>query len=131
MKLLLPLLFAAAALAQVPTHSVVGSLTMDVADIQVPVPYGAPEAHAAISLCTPDDLIQTLSLTVNIQSAGGDLHGYLQQMPVAKAGAVYCGTIVAPVERALLSSIYVEENRVAQFSAPPAAPAPAASYRRK
>src|SRR5215831_5627639 len=52
MKLVLFLLAAATAFAQVPAHSVLGTVTLDIADISLSVPYGSAESRAAISACS-------------------------------------------------------------------------------
>ena len=125
----LALFMAAAALAQVPSHSVVGTLTLDVVDLPVPVPYGQPETKAAISVCDTQES-QRFQILVNTQEPSGNTFSLFFDIPANKIGAVYCVSVVATVARADIPSIDVQ--KVAHFVAPPpASVTPAAAKTRK
>lgn len=110
------LLLAAAALAQVPAHSVVGSLTLDVSDVVVAVPYGPSEAKAVVSVCDTQES-QRFQITINSQESPDTIYGLYYDIATTKAGDLYCGSVVATVPRASILSVDVQHG--VHFAPPP------------
>lgn len=109
MKLLWLLTFAAAAFAQVPAHSVVGSVTIDVADVTIPVPYGAgTETKAAISVCS--DLASAFA-TLSISSADSPFVIDVAVRLVKTASGSYCGVALAAARSRDIMNIDLSEMR--------------------
>src|SRR5580765_3205942 len=94
------LILTAPAFAQVPLHSVVGGVTIDVADISIPVPYGPAETRALVTQCSTDEISQVqFTITYFGQDPGIEL---IMQASVStvKVNGSYCASVMAPVERA-------------------------------
>lgn len=137
MKLLLLLvLFVSAALAQVPTpaqvaaHSVVGNLTIDVTDIQIPVPYGSPETKAMVTVCSS---VEVTNMQIYITSGTPEAQfNSVQDFLVSKAGSAYCGSVVATAERAKITYILANSGSQARIVPvqPPATSGSTAAPRR-
>ena len=130
MKLALPLVFAAAVFAQVPTHSAVGSLTIDVVDIQVPVTYGTTETKAVISVCSAVAVSQ-MQVNVTVQLPDGNISGILYApSPPVNTGTAYCSSIVAVRERANIIFVNATASNAASVT-PPAQPTASGSMARR
>ena len=127
MKLLLFVIAAATAFAQVPAHSVLGTVTVDVADISLTVPYGAAESRAAISACSASP-VSVLSFTVDYQDA--PLPFYMESYALTKTDSGYCTTVLAPVDRRHINSIVVQQTSSVQVANPNAGANSAAAAQR-
>lgn len=109
------ILFAAAALAQVPDHSVVNGTTIDIADVVLTVPYGAAETHTVISACVVD---KPGRMQFNVYDPAGQILFYAEAYATVKTDSSYCATIVASAPKGDIGMIQVDATRSAQVSAP-------------
>jgi hypothetical protein len=125
--LLLMLVFAAAALAQIPAKSVVNGLAVEVADIQIPVPYGAAETRAMITVCSEQKVTQIQLGTGSQNMTGASDGNAMHYLAPIKAGAAYCASIVGPTERARITQITVTASTYTELYTPPTAHPPATS----
>jgi hypothetical protein len=114
----------ASAFGQVPAHSVSGGVTLDVADISLPVSYGAAENRAVFSACTATP-VSSLAFTIDYE--GAPIPFYLQVWSVAKTDNGYCTSIVAPVARNKIASIVVDQVSTVEITASPAQPSSSAN----
>lgn len=118
--LLLMLVSAAVALAQIPAKSVVNGLTIDVADIQVPVPYGAAETKAVISVCSAT-AVTRIDLEVAVLFPDSVSHSQVYELvPPTNAGGVYCAAMVALGARAKITYLSATAANRATVMPPPA-----------
>ena len=128
MKFFSLLLFAGAAVAQVPAHSVVGNVTIDVVDVSIPVAYGAAEMKAAISICTNMDSTYATVYITYLDGTNLDVSAKF-----AKVDSAYCGVVVAAGQRKDMTAIVMQEARVSTVSqdVSKVPPAPSANHLRK
>jgi hypothetical protein len=101
-------LLAALAIAQVPTDSTVGNLTIHVEDASIPVPYGPAEMHAVITVCSP---VQASYVEVDGAYQGGGLAFNLSTSVSVKAASGYCSIVMAPVATAIITEIDVNVSQ--------------------
>lgn len=129
MKILAFLVLAAGCtFAQVPAHSVISGVTIDVADLPVPVTYGAAETHAVLSACTANP-VSSLAFTIDYDGATAPF--YAQSWSLAKTDNGYCTSLVAPVERARILSLVVDQMSSVQILGAPAPSGTVASRAKK
>jgi hypothetical protein len=124
-------LFALPVAAQVPAHSVVGTVTLDVTDISIPVAYGAAETKAVLSICSSADIPQ-LWVTVGYNATDGtnDIFDVQYFLTTVKTGNGSCASVVANTARAGIPSVDVQEVRTGHF-APSTSNTPSQAQRRK
>lgn len=129
MKLAVLLLFAVVAFAQVPAHSVVGALTIDVVDIQVPVAYGTIETKAVISVCSSQQVNRIQLNIFAADSTGASIASATHDAATTQVEGAYCVSAVASVGRSTLTELYAYATTQAHILVP--LPPPPAAYRRK
>lgn len=127
---LLLALFAATAFGQIPDKSVVGSATVYVSDLSVPVPYGDAQSMTVVSACTAEQTTKMTFVVDYVTSVDGALvaHGPLYtvtQSTIAKTSLGYCASVFVPFQRKTISSLSVESSNT--FGVSNAAPALASS----
>lgn len=126
--LLLLTLLASPALAQVPAHSVVNAVTIDVADTTLTVPYGPPEVHAVISVCS---VSAATSFAFSVDHIGASVIFDVEAFVVSKTDSGYCTSVMAPVGLKSITSLTVRQSSSVQVSAPPQATAGSTAAQRR
>jgi hypothetical protein len=118
MKLALLLALAAAASAQVPAHSVSGTLTIDIADVQVPVPYGTTETKAVISVCSSAQVSRIQVAIAAVDSNGILMFSSNYDVSTTNVANGYCASMVAPDQRIKLTQLTATAANQANIFAP-------------
>ncbi len=117
------MLFAAAALAQVPAKSVVNGFTIEIVDIPIPLPSGVVENRALASVCTEQKVAMIQVVLVSQNSTNFTEGDARYSMLPVKAGNSYCVYVVGPAERARINGVQATTSTTAEiFIVPTAAP---------
>jgi hypothetical protein len=126
-RALLFLLFLSSALLaqttpapQVPAHSVIGSLTIDVADVDIPVPYGTTETKAVISACSSTQANRIQMNIAMLFPDGTTRESFYDLMPPVNTANGYCASMVAMGPRAKIAYVYASAINQVSVTPPPA-----------